>query len=136
MSDNLIAFTSNSHKMNLQDLSSSIYVIDLNELKSVLPGEISVFEEKALMLNIVRNFISTENLQDYDIWTDTPKAMKFIRHLNPEYITYSQSTEDFENFPELTNELIEYADEILDFKEHCSITPSRVDHEQKFNFHI
>lgn len=122
MSDNLIAFTSNSHNLNLNDQSGSIYIIDLNELTIGLPREISVFEEKELMLNKVRNFISSAGLYDYSIWTDTPKAMKFIRHLNPESITYCQSMDDEENFPELTKELTEYADEISGYERHHKIS--------------
>lgn len=61
---------------------------DVNVVKPYLPAEISVFEQKTMLDGIVQELIEDENIHHYSIWTDTPRAMPYIRHMNPELLVY------------------------------------------------
>jgi UDP-galactopyranose mutase len=82
-------------------------------IQPYLPSEISVFEQHEASLNLVKELIADEQLSHYTLWTDTPKAMPFIRHLNPEIIVYDCLRDYSKSNPELEHELFQYADVVL-----------------------
>lgn len=81
------------------------------EVVPYLPREISVFEKKEMMISIIKELIVDENLYDYDVRTNSPMAMPYLRTLSPVSIVYSPLAGLSEVHPELHRELLEYADE-------------------------
>lgn len=82
-------------------------------IQPYLPAETSVFEQKSAMLELLKELVTEENISHYTMWTDTPKAMHFIRHLNAEIIIYDCQKDYAGTHPELEKELFEYADVVL-----------------------
>ena len=82
-------------------------------IQPYLPSETSVFEQHEASLNLVKELIADEHLSHYTLWTDTPKAMPFIRHLNPEIIVYDCLKDYSKSHSELEHELFQYADVVL-----------------------
>ncbi|HXH75479.1 MAG TPA: hypothetical protein VNJ08_10970 [Bacteriovoracaceae bacterium] len=89
------------------------HVNEVTIVQPYLPGESSVFEQKAFMLDLLKELISDENLSHYSIWTDSPRAMPFIRYLNAESVIYDCLKNDEDANPLLEKELYEYADVVL-----------------------
>ncbi len=82
-------------------------------IQPYLPGELSVFERKDAILGILKELIADENITGYTIWTDTPKAIPFIRNLSAEIIVYDCVKNYCLSNPELEKELYEYADVVI-----------------------
>jgi hypothetical protein len=82
-------------------------------VKPYLPKDISVFEHKAMLLNLLKELIHDEHLTHYTLWTDTPKAMPFIRNLSAEIIVYDCLNDYSYSNNELEKELLLYADVVL-----------------------
>lgn len=82
-------------------------------IQPYLPAETSVFEQKKAMLDLLKEFLNEEHISHYTMWTDTPKAMHFIRHLNPEIIIYDCVKDYSVSHPEIEKELFQYADVVL-----------------------
>ena len=78
-----------------------------------LPGELSVFEQKEALLELLKELMMDENIYHYSIWTDTPRAMAYIRKLNADVIVYDCLQNFSETNPELEHELFQYADVVL-----------------------
>ena len=98
--------------------NNSTYFLRKNDhevtiIQPYLPSEISVFERQEAALNLVKELIADEHLSHYTIWTDTPKSMPFIRHLNPEIIIYDCLKDYSKTNAELEHELFQYADVVL-----------------------
>lgn len=82
-------------------------------IQPYLPKEVSVFEQKEALLNLLKELISEENISHYTIWTDTPKAMPLIRSLSAEIIIYDCIKDYSASHTELEKELFLYADVVL-----------------------
>lgn len=82
-------------------------------IQPYLPADTSIFEQKKAVLDLLKEFLVEENISHYTMWTDTPKAMHFIRHLNPGIIIYDCLKDFSKTNPELEKELFEYADVVL-----------------------
>lgn len=82
-------------------------------IQPYLPEQMSVFERKDALIGILKEMIADENISGYTVWTDTPKAMPFIRTLNPEIIVYDCVRDYCQSHPELEKELYQYADVVL-----------------------
>lgn len=85
----------------------------LTIVQPYLAGNTSVFEQKAELLNLLKELIVDENISHYTIWTDTPKAMPFIRSLSAEIIIYDCLKDYSASHVELEKELFQYADVVL-----------------------
>ncbi len=93
---------------HLLDEASSLVIVQPH-----LPSELSVFEKRDALIGLLRELVHDEHLSHYSFWTDTAKAMPFIRHLCAEQIIYDQNPLDVRANPELTKELEQYADVVL-----------------------
>ena len=98
--------------------STSTYFLRKNEnevtiIQPYLPSELSLFERQEASLNLVKELIADEHMSHYTIWTDTPKAMPFIRHLSAEIIVYDCLRDYSKTHQELEHELFQYADVVL-----------------------
>lgn len=94
------------------------YFIKKNEKEMIviqpyLPAELSVFEQKDALFELLKELIMDENISHYSIWTDTPKAMVYIRKLNADVIVYDCLQNFSKTNPELEHELFQYADVVL-----------------------
>ncbi len=98
--------------------NEATYFIKKNEhevtiVQPYLPADMSIFEQKQAMMNLVKELIIDENIMHYTVWTDTPKSMSYIRKLNSEMIVYDCINSYTNSVPELEEELFEYADVVL-----------------------
>ncbi len=82
-------------------------------IQPYLPSETSIFDQKKATLELLKELIQDENINHYTLWTDTPKSMHFIRHLNPVTIIYDNQRDFSVTHSELEKELLEYADIVL-----------------------
>lgn len=93
------------------------YFLQKNEqgvsvIQPYLPGNLSVFEKRDALITLLRDLITEEEIQNYAVWTDTPRGMPFIRHLNADIIVYDCFLNSIHHV-ELEKELFEYADVVL-----------------------
>jgi len=86
---------------------------EVSIIQPYLPAETSLFDQKKATLELLKELINDENINDYTIWTDSPKAMYFIRHLSPVVIIYDCQQDFSVKYAELEKELLEYADIVL-----------------------
>lgn len=86
---------------------------DVTVIQPYLPDDISVFKQKEVMIDLLKELIDDENISSYTIWTDTPKPMPFIRNLNAEIIIYDCLRDYSITHASLEKELFEYADLVL-----------------------
>ena len=86
---------------------------DITVVKPYLPGDISVFEQKALLQDILHELMEEENITHYSIWTDTPRAMPFIRDLTPEYLIYDCLVDHSQTHPALEREMFKRAHVVI-----------------------
>lgn len=78
-----------------------------------IPEDISVFDQKDVLNEIIHEVLEEEHVDSYSIWTDTPKAMPFIRELRPEVLVYDGRSTNIYSNPELEQEISKKADLIL-----------------------
>lgn len=78
-----------------------------------IPAEMSVFEKKEALENIVARFIADEKLEEYSIVSDTPKALPIIRNLHPKSLIYNCVRDYTTSNPKLEQEMITRADVVL-----------------------
>lgn len=78
-----------------------------------VPEDISIFDQKDVINEIIHDVLLEEHIEHYSIWTDTAKAMPFIRELNPEVLVYDGRLAYLISNPELENELSIRADLVL-----------------------
>lgn len=78
-----------------------------------IPSELSVFEQKDALNEIIHHVFEEEDIQDYSIWTDTPKAMPFIRNLHPEFLIYDRLNDHSIPNPELEAEMMRRAHVVI-----------------------
>lgn len=78
-----------------------------------IPVDISVFDQKDVINEIIHEVLEEEQVDSYSIWTDTPKAMPFIRELHPEVLVYDGREANNYSNPELEEEITKKADLIL-----------------------
>lgn len=95
--------------------SSPTYFLSKNDhevtiIQPYLPANLSVFEQKEALLNLIKELIADENILHYTLWTDTPKSMPFIRKLNSEINIYDCLKNYSLTHAELEQELFQYAD--------------------------
>lgn len=98
--------------------SCSTYMIQKNEtavtvIQPYVPHDLSWFEQKNAFNKIIHQVIEDENILEYTIWTNTPKAMPHIRTLTPDLLIYDCSFEHEMIYPELEKELRRKADLVL-----------------------
>ena len=86
---------------------------DVMVIEPYLPAEISVFDQKDALIEIVNKLIDDENIKNYSIWTDTPKAVPFFRHLEPKALVYDCMEDYSVTHPELEKEIFNRADVVL-----------------------
>lgn len=82
-------------------------------IQPYLPGEISVFQQKDMLLQILGDLLEDEHISHYTMWTDTPRAVPYMRTLSPEVIIYDCVDNQSQKNSELEKELFEYADVVL-----------------------
>lgn len=86
---------------------------DVMVIEPYLPAEISVFDQKDALVEIVNKLLEDENITNFSIWTDTPKALPFFRHLEPKALIYD-CLEDYSlTNAELEKEIFNHADIVL-----------------------
>jgi hypothetical protein len=120
-----IVFTLKSHQNTyifqtpvfVTELSAS-YVIHTNPSHEMLvqpyiPQEISVFDQKDALSEIIQEVIGNEKLSHYSIWANSAKAMPFIRNLHPDFLVYDHSEKKLGVNPELEREMLKRANLIL-----------------------
>lgn len=78
-----------------------------------LPANLSVFEQKDALTQILNEVIEDEHISNYTVWTDTPKSMPLIRPLHPEFIVYDCLVDHSKTNPELEEELFRRADVVM-----------------------
>lgn len=78
-----------------------------------LPEELSVFEQKDILNQLIQEVLQAEEVDSYSILTDTPKAMPFIRKLTPDVLVYDGREVNQLSNPELEQEISKRADFIL-----------------------
>lgn len=83
---------------------------DVRVVESYLPSNLSIFEQKAALLELLKDLIRDEKVQTYSVWTDTPKAMPLIRSLTPAAIMYDCQMDYSQTHPELEKEIFGRAD--------------------------
>lgn len=86
---------------------------DVIVVEPYLPEEMSIFEQKAALVEVVNKLIVDEKISKFSIWTDTPKALPFFRHLKPEAVIYDCLLDYSEMAPELEKEVFNTADLVL-----------------------
>ena len=79
-------------------------------LTPVLPENVSAFERKEILLGMIRNAITDEQISSYTLATNTCRVVPFLRHLSPERVIYEQNDGEALAHPELFIEMSEYAD--------------------------
>lgn len=82
-------------------------------IQPYLPKECSIFEQKKAQLDLIKELIIEENINDYTLWTDTPRSVPFIRNLCAETIVYDRINNFSPSQNELEKELFQYADLVL-----------------------
>jgi hypothetical protein len=82
-------------------------------VKPYLPGDTSVFEQKAMLLQIINSLIEDENISHYSVWSDTPKAVPFIRELKAEFVVYDCLHDYSQTHHELEREMLNRSDVVL-----------------------
>jgi len=82
-------------------------------IQPYLPAQLSVFEQKHVLLELIKELIHDENIIHYTAWTDSPKSMAFIRNLSSEIVVYDCIHNYSNSHPELEQEIFQYADLIL-----------------------
>lgn len=86
---------------------------DVMVIEPYLPEEISVFDQKDALIEIVNKLMEDEKITNFSIWTDTPKAMPFFRHLEPKALIYDCLKDYSLTHPELEKEIFNRADVVL-----------------------
>lgn len=78
-----------------------------------LPSELSVFDKKEALKQLVEKFIQDEKIEDYSIVSDTPKFLPVIRNLKPKTLIYNCIQDYSATHPVLEQEMIVRADVVL-----------------------
>lgn len=100
----------------IQDDASGVRIV-----KPYLSKESSVFEQKKALLELIKDMMKDEHIFHYSMWTDTPVAMAFIRHLSPDHIVYDCLRDYSVSHPELERELLQYADSVQTPNSHAPL---------------
>jgi UDP-galactopyranose mutase len=101
------------HPILTNDASEKLQVMTdgaMSILRPHLPKESSVFDRKARLLRLVREFIREENITSYRFITGTCRSIPYLRHLQPELVIFDQNDEEARIYPELFVEMSQYAD--------------------------
>lgn len=83
---------------------------NMTVLTPVLPENISAFERREILLGMIKDAISDEQISSYTFATNTCRVVPFLRHLSPERVIYEQNDTEAVTNPELFIEMSEYAD--------------------------
>jgi glycosyltransferase involved in cell wall biosynthesis len=86
---------------------------DVRVVEPYLPENFSVFEQKAALVEIIRDLIRDEKIVEYSVWTDTPKAMPLIRNLEPKALMYDCLDDYSLTNPQLEKEIFKVADVVF-----------------------
>ncbi len=92
-----------------------------------LPSDMSVFDQKQGLLNLIKDFIRAEKIQHLTIWTDSPEATPLIRHLNAEVVIYDKALRAQTSSNHLEQELLQKADLILNSKTNDEVIFNEMD---------
>lgn len=83
-------------------------------IQPYLPEDLSVFERKDLLKTMVEQIIQDEDIYQYSLWVDSPRAVPLIRTLCPELIIYNRKeSATGRHLSELEEELKQYADVVM-----------------------
>ena len=83
---------------------------NITVLTPVLPSDVSAFERKEILLEMIRTALSDEKITSYTLATNTCRVVPYLRHLNPEKILFEQDDREAITHPELFCEMHEYVD--------------------------
>lgn len=86
---------------------------DIMVVKPYLPANLSVFEQKTMLQGIIRELMEDEHITSYSIWSDTPRAMPFIRDLAPELLIYDCLVDHSQTHPVLEREMFKKAHVVI-----------------------
>lgn len=86
---------------------------DVMVVEPYLPEEMSVFDQKIALVEIVNKLIDDEKIKNFSIWTDTPKAVPLFRHLQTKAIIYDCLQDYSVTNPELETEIFNLADLVM-----------------------
>lgn len=81
-----------------------------------IPAELSVFDQKVALVNLIKDFIRDEKIQHLTIWTDTPEVTPLIRKLHTDAVIYDKAMQALMSSNHLEQELLQKADVILNSK--------------------
>ncbi|MES2525550.1 MAG: hypothetical protein V4598_00625 [Bdellovibrionota bacterium] len=85
--------------------SDDVVIVDF-----CLPQESSVFEQKSMHLELIRELLGDEGLQEYTVWTNRAKSVSLIRHMNAASVIYDRDSEMGYIHPAHLQEMDQYAD--------------------------
>jgi glycosyltransferase involved in cell wall biosynthesis len=86
---------------------------DVLVVEPYLPEDMSVFDQKKALSDILIKLISDESIHDYTIWSDTPKVIPLIRDMVPKALIYDCIADYSIESPELEKEMFNRADVVL-----------------------
>ena len=86
---------------------------DVKVVEPYLPDHLSVFEQKAALVELIKDLIRDEDIKEYSVWSDTPKAMPLIRSLKPVALMYDCLLDYSVTNPELEKEIFDRADVVF-----------------------
>lgn len=98
--------------------SCSSYIIQKTNtavtiVQPYIPDDLSVFNQRNAFNKIIHEVMEDENIRDYNIWTNTARAMPHIRTLAPELLIYDCALDHEMTNPELEKEIRSKADLVL-----------------------
>ena len=82
-------------------------------VKPYLPADVSVFDQRTMLEDIIQDFMTAENITHYSVWSDTPRAVPFIRKLNPELVIYDCLVDHSQINPILEREMFRRAHVVI-----------------------
>ena len=75
-----------------------------------LPQESSVFEQKTMHLDLIRELLGDEGVHEYTVWTNRARSVGLIRHMNAASVIYDRDSEMGYIHPAHLQEMNQYAD--------------------------
>lgn len=114
--------TDGEPRMNRQKFGNMILVTPY------LPLDCSAFERKETFIRVIRDLIHSENIQNYTFASSTCRSVPYLRQLSPRKVVYQQNDDEAWSYPELFQEMCEYADGDTQETEHQGImfSPLRI----------
>lgn len=86
---------------------------DVVVVEPYLSSDMSIFEQKNALLEVIKKFINDETITEFSVWSDTPKAMPLIRSMRPKVVIYDCIADYSQTLNELETEMFNAADVVL-----------------------